>query len=166
MRREFRARRVLYLPLGEAAGLCIAVLVHSYEIGVPCAIALGVAALVHIPHALSARVVIVASTMTGSGVPPYGRSQKRDGPVQLDRLAAVQSVDQQYGMYGRLGPAFMRPYLLFIDVDGGELVMWVHGWEQQTELFDILREATLRSNARIDKASIRRLHLKTGHAIR
>ena len=60
----------------------------------------------------------------------------------------------------------MRPYLLFIDVDGGELVMWVHGWEQQTELFDILREATLRSNARIDKASIRRLHLKTGHAIR
>lgn len=161
MEREFRERRALFFPLVFGVGLCIAVAVQSVAIGVPCAIALGLSVIVAIPLALSGRIEILARTMTVSGVPPYQRKQRHPGPVQLDRLATVHSVAQRYGAFTQLGPAIFRPLLQFTDLDGGELVMWAWGWERRTELFGILREAVVHSDARVDKVTIRRLRLKS-----
>jgi hypothetical protein len=153
MHREFRARRALLFPLGAVGGLCLALLVQSEILGFLCVFAL-IGSVFVIPYALFARIEIVASTMSGDATPGFPHVQ---GPVQLDRLAFVESVSARFGMYGNLGPGFFRPFIRFVDADGGEFLMYAGGWGEQRELFGILREAALRSNAHVDGMTRRRL---------
>ena len=161
MVREYRQRRGLCVPLAALMGLVIAILTGYWPLGVFCAIALGVSAVVVIPMSLLGRATLTDASLTVQSTPPYQRSQKHPGPVRLDHLVEIQSVNQRYGRFTRFGFAIMRPLIRLQDANGTDAVMWAWGWENKTELVGLLRQAALRSNAHVDGLTRRRLSINS-----
>jgi hypothetical protein len=156
---EFRQTRALLIPAAVVVCTVVAVALgaNGGVFGL-LFIAAGGSLLVPIPLAVTGRATVRDGLMTSRGYPPYSSATPR-GPVDLDHLTGVHSVGRRYDLTTRIGPAFFRPLLHLQDASGSEVLLWAWGWRRKGEFMSLLRAAALRSNARLDQLSVRRLGL-------
>ncbi len=159
MVQKFRQTRALIFPAIVVLGLIVALVAHLNAgfLGL-----IGAAGLISIilatPLALTGRIVVQNQVLQASGA---WRPASTSESVNLNSLAGIHSVGWRYGIQLRFGPPFFRQLLRLDDTTGNTVFIWAWGWSPKKALMSLLREAAIQSDARVDKLTIRRLHIRS-----